>query len=98
MARDFAGDPKDIRDHSTQVITRLLGLEIESWNEVEKSALEDLSLVLAAIPGVSRWSSPEKELAARIIRAKASGEEALYLKLMQKHASLRDALIGLGSK
>lgn len=46
---------------------------------------------------VDHWDSAAKQLAARIIQAKGSGEEALYLKLMQKHTALRAEVIRLGS-
>ena len=55
------------------------------------------ALVMAMIPNIDQWNEAEKSLAARIIRAKAGAEEGLYLKLMQKHAALRDVLIRLGS-
>jgi hypothetical protein len=57
----------------------------------------DFALVSSMIPGLSRWSAEEKQLLARIIRAKASVEEVRYLKLMQKHLRLREELIKLGS-
>jgi len=98
MARDFAGSSPKIRDYSSQFVTRTLDLNVESWNEDERSALENLSLVFAMIPNISKWSSSDKTLAARIIRAKAGADEALYLKLMQKHSALREALIRFGSE
>ena len=49
------------------------------------------------VPGVEDWSAGEKRLAARIIEAKASRDEALYLRQMQKHTRLRSAIIRLGS-
>ena len=97
MAGDFAGNSKQIRDYSLRFVTRLLSLNPQSWNEYQLTALENLSLVLAMIPRISNWDSSDKELAEAIIRAKGSRSEALYLKLMQKHAALRSALIRLGS-
>jgi hypothetical protein len=48
------------------------------------------------IPDLDRWERVEKELLVRILRAKVSGDEARYLKLMQKHERLRAAFIKLG--
>jgi hypothetical protein len=45
---------------------------------------------------IDHWDSAARQLAARIIEAKGSGDEALYLKLMQRHARMRTALIGFG--
>jgi len=43
---------------------------------------------------IESWEPADRQLAARIIRAKGSGDEALYLKLMQKHSRLRAELFG----
>jgi hypothetical protein len=50
------------------------------------------------IPGIAKWNPSEKALAVRIIRAKAGADEALYLRLMQRHGALRQGLIEFGSK
>lgn len=97
MAREFAGNSKEIRSYSSRGVTRALDLNTESWNEDQKLTLENLSLVLAMIPNIAKWSSAEKALAARIIRAKAGVDEALYLRLMQRHAPIREALVRFGS-
>jgi hypothetical protein len=57
---------------------------------------ENLALVLAMTP-MDEWKSADKQLAFRIIQAKASGDEARYLQLMHGHSALRAALIRLGS-
>ncbi|MGZ8843295.1 MAG: hypothetical protein ACXW18_06505, partial [Pyrinomonadaceae bacterium] len=97
MAREFAGDPKKIRESAVQSVTRALDLDAGFGNEDQKCALQNLSLVLAMIPKIAAWNQSDKELAARIIRAKSNADEALYLKLMQRHVPLREALIRFGS-
>jgi hypothetical protein len=96
MAREFKGNPKRFRDHSMQFVERALQINAAAWNADEKPAVQNLSLALAMVPNLAKWSQSEKELAARIMRAKAGADEALYLKLMQKHAALRDVLIRIG--
>jgi hypothetical protein len=96
MAREFDGDAQWIRAHSIDFVTRSLGLRTGDWSDNERSALENLALLLA-MTRIDRWESSEQKLAARIIRAKGSGDEALYLKLMQKHSPLRAEMIRLGS-
>ena len=96
MAREFGGDAQKIRAHSVDFVVRTLGLRSQNWSEAELSALENLALVLAMIP-LDRWEIAEKQLAARIIRAKAGRDEALYLRLMQEHSPLRAEMIRLGS-
>ena len=98
MARDFNGDSNKMRDYSVHFLNRTLELKVESWTGDHKRAFENLSLVLGMIPGIAKWDPSEKALAARIIRAKAGADEALYLRLMQRHDSLRHALIRFGSK
>ena len=49
------------------------------------------------IPDLKNWDTSDRNLAAQIIAAKISSDEAIYLQKMQKHASLRAALIRLGS-
>lgn len=98
MAREFAGSSMRIRDHSSQFVTRTLDLDVTLWRKDQRLALENLSLVLAMIPGIAKWSSPEKALAAQIIRAKTGADEALYLRLMQKHTAVHDAFIQFGSQ
>ncbi len=98
MAQDFNGEVGKIRSASGQFVKRALALRTDRWREPELSALENLALVLAMIPGVERWSADEKQLTAQIIRAKARTDEARYLRLMQRHTKLRGGVIALGSQ
>ncbi len=56
-----------------------------------------LALVMRRIPDRDEWTPEEKAAAAEILRAKESGSEARYLRLMQRHRRLRAALRALGS-
>jgi hypothetical protein len=98
MARKYGGDAEDIRDDSVQIVARALQIKPQNWNQGEVAALQNLSLVLASVPELGRWSAEQKDLATRIIRAKAGSDEALYLKFMQKHAAFRDVLMRLGCR
>ena len=95
MAREFDGDARQNRAQSIDLVARTLGLRMRGQTEDERSALERLSPLLAMIP-MDDWKAEDKRLAARMIKAKGSGDEALYLKLMQRHALLRAAVIRLG--
>src|SRR5713226_1702510 len=97
MADDFGGDAQMIRADSANFIKRALDLGTRRLSGPELRIFESFALVLAMIPGIARWNASEKQLAARIISAKARGDEALYLRLLQGHAPMRAALIGLGS-
>jgi len=97
MAKEFAGDAARIRSESVKTVTRALGILMTDWKQSELRALNDLALVLALIPDLGRWSAEEKRDVMRIVRAKASADEARYLRLMQKHRRLRQTVIKLGS-
>jgi hypothetical protein len=94
MAREFAGDNQKLREDSVSFVRRALGLKKQ---ETTTRLFADLSIVLAMDQNLANWSRAEKRLAAEILRAKTRGQEADYLRKMQKHASLRALLIKLGS-
>jgi len=96
MARKRDGDAEAIREQSLDFVKRALRVTGRSWSESELAGLRDLSLVLAMISDLDKWNADQKLLAIRIIRAKGGRDESLYLKLMQKHAALRDALLRFG--
>jgi hypothetical protein len=96
MAREFDGDAQKIRAHSRDFVERTLGLRTIDWPEAARDAFENIALVLGLTP-ISDWNSADRQLAARIIRAKASRDEARYLRLMQGHSRLREAVIRLGN-
>ncbi len=97
-ALEFGGDAQAIRADSSEFIARVLDIDTRRWDAPARKLFEGLAMVLAMIPAITRWSAVEKRLAARIIHAKARGEEARYLRLMQKHARLRAALMEFGSR
>lgn len=97
MRRDFGGDAERIRADSANFIKRVLDLDLRGLSAPQFQLFENFALVLAMIPGIARWNAREKQLAARIILAKAGDDESLYLRLMQKHAAMRAAVIGFGS-
>ncbi len=96
MAREFDGNAEAIRRQSVDFVKRALRITDRGWSEGELASHQNLSLVLAMIPDLGKWNADQKVLAARIIRAKGGRDETLYLKLMQKHAALRDALMQFG--
>ncbi len=96
MARGYAGDAEAIRRASTRRVARVLGVAPQTWPAVRRRAFEDLALVLDLVPDLSRWTREEKAALAAITRAKSGADEAGYLRLMQKHARLRAAMLSLG--
>jgi hypothetical protein len=98
MAGKYGGDAEAVRNHSVQIVARALRINYRSWSHGELAALQNLSLVLASNPALGRWSSEQKELATRVIRAKGGPDEARHLRLIQKHAAFRDVLMRLGCR
>lgn len=96
MANQFAGKAEELRSNSVDFVQQILGIKVRSWSDVEAKSFEDLALVVAMVPEIKRWSERDKKLTARIMRAKAHPNEAQYLRLMQKHEALREAVIELG--
>jgi hypothetical protein len=96
MAREFGGDAQKMRTHAVAFVQRALGLRTGRWSEDKRVTFENLALVFAMVP-LNAWNASEKQLAAQIVKAKAAGDEARYLQLMQGHTRLREALIRLGS-
>jgi hypothetical protein len=97
MARQFDGDSRKIREASTAAITRALEINASRWPAVQQQALDNWSLVLALIPGLTRWSPHEKQHLVKIIRAKSALSEMPYLRKTQHHPRLRAELLRLGS-
>lgn len=98
MAREFDGDSGKIRRAAVDEVTRVLAIDATGWNQSQRKALEDWSLVMAAIPDLSEWSADEKAKLIRIIRAKSAENEMLYLRQTQRHFRLRASLLEFGSK
>jgi len=87
MAERFDGDPYRMRRSAARLIRRVLGMECNGqW-----------PLLLSLIPDLASWAASEKSALAAILRAKMSGEESAYLRLMQRHSKLRKALLRLAS-
>jgi hypothetical protein len=97
MAREFDGDADEVREASITEVTRALNATRECFNEDERRALSNLSLVLALIPDLARWTREEKRALVHLIRAKAGRDELRYLRLLRRHARLRRAIIALGT-
>ena len=83
--------------NTVAAVSWALGLRLQGWSESECQALQNLAPALALIPDLGRWPDSEKAGLARIIRAKAGPDETRYVRLLQRHATLRQAILKLGS-
>ncbi len=96
MAREFGGDAEKIRRASQTNVARALGVRSSRWTEAQRKSFADLSLVLDLISDLPDWPASERDAVAEIALAKSGPLESRYLKLMQRHARLRSALLSLG--
>ena len=94
----FADDAEKFRPAAVAGLACELGLSTNDWREVKLSVLNDFSMTLSLVKDLSQWNEVEKKALVKIIRAKTASDESSYLKLMQKHARLRNAMIRLGSQ
>lgn len=97
MAARFNGDIAGVRARSAATVARALDVRTDDWQEDERLAFENLALVLALIPDLARWTDDEKRAIERIARLKGGADESRYVRLLQKHRRLRDAIIKIGS-
>lgn len=98
MAAKYGGDAERFRAQAIKELARVLGLRTNDWREAELPALSDFAVTLSLSADLGEWSNAEKRALVGVVRAKAGSVESSYLKLMQKHARLRSAMIKLGSK
>ncbi len=98
MARQFGGSSARIRSAAERRVAEALGMRPASLSDLERGAFREFALVLDLVPGLARWSDAERSGVAAIIRAKAGPAERRYLRLLQRHGRLREALIRLGSR
>ena len=97
MATKYEGDAEKFRSAAVKELARVLDVRPSEGREAELFVLSDFAVTLSLIEDLSEWSNAEKRALLKIIRAKAASDESSYLKLMQKHARLRSALIRIGS-
>jgi len=97
MARGFKGDAREMRSAALRFAERLLKPNTDSFSEIEKKIFSDFAVVLLLIRDLEEWKQQEKQMLLQIIQTKAGADEGKYLRLMQKHAKFRRAVIALGS-
>ncbi len=96
VARKFGGRRAAAESACVEQVAKALGLDRRRrWTENEITGFRRLAPLLACIPGLGRWRPAEKQLLARIIRAKGSRRERTFVLLVQRHARLREALWNL---
>jgi hypothetical protein len=98
MAEKFNGDPERMRRAASEALSKDLKVDTRSWSPVERSAFKNFAVVLLLVPELRRWTGLQKQALIEIIRAKVSHDESDYLRLLQQHHALKEALLRLGSR
>ena len=89
MAREFGGDARKLRASAERRVGRALGLDPKKLSPLERRAFGQLALLFDLVPDLPRWSRADRDALSAIIRAKASGHERRYLRLLQGVRSLK---------
>lgn len=97
MAREYHGDPRQIRQAAVEYICRILRTSMSGWLADERLAMEEVAPVLSLISDLPQWSADEKRDLIDIIRSKAARDQVKYLRRLQHHDRLRKAILRLGS-
>jgi hypothetical protein len=97
MADEFDGDAGKMRRAATKLLARSLGVNPETWTAREPWAFSNFAVALSLTPGLARWTRAEKQSLLEIIRAKAGSGETRYLRLLQRHHRLREAILRAGT-
>jgi len=97
MAAEFEGDAGKMRRTTQSRLSRILEADLDAYTAHERWAFSNFAVSLALVPGLERWTRAEKRSLLSIIRAKAGRSETRYLRLLQQHPRLREALLRAGS-
>jgi hypothetical protein len=97
MAAEFDGDPESMCRACSATLAAKLRVDPRRWSPLEQSAFKDFAFVMSLVPELKSWTNDQKQALAAIIRAKVSAGEADYLRLLQRHHALKEALVRLGS-
>jgi hypothetical protein len=93
VARQFGGDRRRAERESVRRVARSLGLaDLKQWSADEIKGFHRMAPLLACLPEIERWSARERNLLARIVRAKGSRRERDYALLASRHRRFRDAV------
>lgn len=74
---------------------RIGGGPTSAWSVEERQAFERWTPLILLLPGLERWSSPERSALVRVIRAKGARRESDFVRAFDAHAGLRKAIIQL---
>jgi hypothetical protein len=96
LARHRAEDRSQALEAASRALMRLTGLRsLQGFAAGESLAWRRWSPLALALPGVSRWSAPERRALARVVRAKGGRRESDFLARFDAHPRLGRALFAV---
>ncbi len=98
MAKDFDGDAEAMQKAAVARLARIIKVDSQKLKPQAQAAFADFATALSLVPDLDRWPSDEKDALREIILAKTDLTELRYMRLLQKHARLRAAILRLGSQ
>jgi len=97
MASRFKCDMDKMGETAVTAISQILGLDPENLDVLERSVFREFAILLSLVPDLKCWTAAEKQALRDIIRAKVAADETGYLRRLQRHGTLRKAVLRLGS-
>jgi hypothetical protein len=96
VAREFGGDRLAAARESTARARRALGAtRWTAWPSAERRAFAQMSLVARLITDLEKWTAAERRHLVRVFRAKGSGSERAYARLLDSHRRFQRSLEAL---
>lgn len=97
MDETYEGNARRMKGAVTTELAKTLGTDLKRLSHGELSAFTDFACALSLVPDVRQWSEDERHRLGDVIRAKSGAEESVYLRLLQQHEPLKQALVKIGS-
>ncbi len=98
IAREFQGDRLRAARESSARVRRALGTTRSAgWTSDERRAFEQMSLVAALIPDLTRWPQSDRAALVAVMRAKGGASEREYARLLDGHRRFRRSLEALAN-
>jgi hypothetical protein len=96
VARRFTGDRVRAQETCEREAAARLGVRgLADWSASERHAWRRWAPLVTLLPGLARWSGPERAAAVRAIRAKGGAREDAFVRAFDAHPRLGAALAAL---
>lgn len=93
LAAHHGGEPdRGARACAREAAARLGAGPSAAWTRPERLAFERWAPLVLLLPGLARWSAPERRAIAAVIRAKGGDRESEFVRRFDAHAKLRAAV------